>query len=411
MSPPPPDLPFEEKHREIAAAAVAFQRALKAAIDEVFPHEFSARSLGRRLSIDKTLGWQVLQLATATDAPAMLAALPGERGVRKVIDALAAEGVSPEAIAAASASHTTLRRVFANQGTTPREILAIAAGGLDATTQDRHLAKMLQLHFDSTVAIRGEVANATAACWMVTPSRQDPSLATLVSLDMLDGFRTIRPLGPRLVHRGIGVDRSAQSTEWSRLDRMAGDVVFPSLIRNASTPDLGPEVLEAHETPGGILTLADPDRHETDTLTLSFGDLIEAIGPIHATPDQRSAELATKVAMPMRNLWFDVLLDETLPEVEPTAALYFSAMQGVEYGQHAELRRFTGRIDAGWSKTTSLPASSGVDPAWHRNMLEHGAALVDRPLDAFRCYRMHVAYPPSFTRATIRWPLPDRDDA
>ncbi len=40
-------------------------------------------------------------------------------------------------------------------------------------------------------------------------------------------------------------------------------------------------------------------------------------------------------------------------------------------------------------------------------MLEHGAAMIDRPLEAFRCFRMPVAHPPTLTRAVVKWLLPD----
>lgn len=44
-------------------------------------------------------------------------------------------------------------------------------------------------------------------------------------------------------------------------------------------------------------------------------------------------------------------------------------------------------------------------------MLEHGAALIDRPLDAFRCFRMQIAYPPTFTRAVVKWLLPEAPES
>lgn len=44
-------------------------------------------------------------------------------------------------------------------------------------------------------------------------------------------------------------------------------------------------------------------------------------------------------------------------------------------------------------------------------MLEHGAALVDRLLDAFRGFRMRIADLPTFTRAVVRWLLPEAPES
>jgi hypothetical protein len=127
---------------------------------------------------------------------------------------------------------------------------------------------------------------------------------------------------------------------------------------------------------------------------------------MRATPGHRTGEVSVQVACPGRHLYLDVLFDETLPPVEPSAALYFAPTHGVEYGEHAELRRFTGKVEAHFARSTALPAAAKVDPRKHAALLEHAAGLIDRPLEAFRCFRMHVDYPPIATRASVRWLLP-----
>lgn len=407
LSPSRP-LTFEEKHREIAQAAKSLQRALQAALSEVLVGEPGSRSLGRRLGIDKMLASQALRITAASDAPDILSVLPGERGTRTLIEGFQRAGASEATVATIERAVADLQRAFRQVNASPLQVSALAAGARDSTVHDRHLAKMQKLHFESGVALRGEVADAFVVAWFVVPSRRDPSLVSLASLDMTVGRRTTRWLGPRIVHRGISVDPNAEAGEWSAVDRMRGNPI-PSLVASASTPDLGPGIVEAMKGPTGTLVLADPDAHPSRELTLTFAELLEAAGPFHATPTQRTGELSSQVPIPIRQLWFDVLLDRTLPPIEPTAALFFSATLGIEYGEFADLRRFYGKIDAGFMSTTALPASSKVDPQLHAQMLAHGAAMVDRPLDAFRCFRMHIAYPPSPTRAVVRWNLPAAD--
>lgn len=407
MTPPESAQPFIEKHREISAATIALQSALQQALDEIFPTEKSARSIARRLLIDKTLGWQTLRIATSPDPATILAALPGERGFQSLIAALEQQGVSAESIEPLRRASETLWRIFERFGSSPREILAIAAGGLDSQAQRRTLDRMLKVHFESAVAIRGEVAAAQVDTWIVTPSRENPSLATLVALPMLNGLRTIRPLGPRIVFRGASAAANALASEWSSVDAGARGPM-PLVVPEASSPELDRCGLEFKTSPRGPFILADPDRHPAGSVTLGFADMLEGVGSIHRTEQDRTAELTTQLALPVRHFYFDVLFDESIPAVEPTAALYFSAAQGIEHGEFAELRRFTGEIEGRFVRSPALPKSSGVDAERHRALLQHGARLVDRPLEAFRCFRMHIAYPPSYSRAVVRWLLPER---
>jgi hypothetical protein len=408
--PDTPPLTFAEKHREISELATRLQESMRQALSEILPGDVGVRSIGRRLGVDKMLGSQALRIATSPDPAVIVDALPGDRGMKSLLEALAKQEVSSDATTAVSEAWTTLRAYFERHGVSAREISSIASGGLDSEAQRRHFAKMQKLQFESSVAIRGEVLNAHVSAWLVTRSSGDPTQVTLVNATMLDGFRTIRPLGPRLVHRGVAVDRDAEAGEWHRIDEMGRNEI-PSFIPAASTSDLGTNTLQVRSTPTSTMVLADPDAHPASSLTLSFANLIESIGPLHATPGNRTGELSTQLSFPMRHLYLDILFAEDLPPAEPTGALYFTPTYGVEYGEQAELRRFTGKIDAKFVRSTRLPVAAGVDPEKHAAMLEHATSLVDRPLTSFRCFRLHIAYPPSFTRAVVRWMLPEKPGA
>lgn len=404
QSPPTPTT-FDEKHREIARSAELLQSALKQALSEIQVGENSARSLARQLGVDKMLGSQAMRIAAATDTPDILSALPGERGTRTLMEGLKRAGAGANTVAKLESAVVELYRAFEQLNASPLQISAMAAAGRGTAAEQRHLAKMQKLYFESGIALRGEMADAIVVTWFVTPSKKDASLITLASLDMTVGFRTLRWLGPRIVHRGVSVDHDCEAGDWSTVDQMKSNSI-PALVASASTPDIGLGVVEAKRTQSGTLVVADPDAHTSRALTLTFAEKLEAVGPFHATPEQRTGELSSQISFPVRQLYFDVMLDRTLPAIEPTAALFFSATRGVEYGEFADLQRFHGRIDAQFVRSTALPAASKVDSKLHAKMLAHGAAMMDRPLEAFRCFRMHIPYPPSPSRAVVRWNLP-----
>lgn len=398
---------FARKHQEVSQAARSLHESLRGALSEILEGEAGGRSVARRIGVDKMLGWQAHRIATAPDPATIVSALPGERGMALLINALGAAGVSDDAVERVENAAADLRRLFDRSNASRQEIAAIAAGGLDSATQQRHQTKVKRAHFDSTVALRGEVANATVSTWFVTRAKAEPDHLALVSLNMTDGLRTIRPMGPRLVHRGTKVDANAESLDWSRMDASEKPNPIPSLVPGASTPNLDGDTVQVVAKETATLVLADPDLHPDGELTLTFADLIEDVGPGYARPDVPTGQVGVQISIPIRHLYLDVLFDESLPAADPAGALYFAATGHVEYGEHAELRRFNGDTDGRFVRVPTLPKSSKVDPARHAAMLEHGAALIDRPLDAFRCFRLHIAYPPTFTRAVVRWLLPD----
>ena len=412
MTDPTPQTTFAEKYREVSHAALELQSTLQSSLASILPRETSSRGIARRLSLAKMLGWQTQRLVTAPDVPTILSALPGKRGMASLIEAIEREAPSAGSIEAIRKADAALRTLFDRQAASSREIRAIAAGGLDSKAQQRTLARMLKTHFETAVAIRGEVAASEVATWFVTPSKDNPTMASLASLTLMNGLRSIRPQGQRIVHRGFGGAAGVATGDYSSNSPSAlasvADAEENWIVPAASSPRLDQCGLALKSTPQGRFVLADPDQHPDGVLTLGFAGLLEDVGSLYRSPTDRTGEVAAQIATPTRHFCLNVMFDKSMPAVDPAAALYFAPAFGVEHGEHAELRRFTGEIDAGFVRSPALPKSSGVDSEKHLALLEHGARLVDRSLGDFRCYRMQIAYPPTFTRAVVRWLLPEK---
>lgn len=406
MKPQDPSTSFAAKHEEISRAALGIQSAFRRLIQSILPHEPSGRSLARAFGLDKTLGWQVHRVATATDAATVLAALPGRRGVAIFLEAVGARAADPALVDEARRSVEALAAAAERLGVHPREMRAIAAGGLDTAARRRQLERMLAIHHDSAVAIRGEVASTAADAWFVAPSKADPSLATLGALHFIAGLRTLRPLGPRAVYRGASTFRSLE--DWERQRQSPADALrVPWIVPEASSPRLDLGGIEMRHTPNGCLVVADPDRHPDKALTLGFAELIEGIGSLYRTGTDTIGEVSSQLAMPKRHFSLDVLFHRSLPEVEPNPAMYFGASLGAEHGEHRELRRFAGEVEGKFVRSPRVPGLSAPDSARHAHLLAYGARMVGFPLEEFRVFRMRMAHPPAMTRAVVRWLLPD----
>lgn len=399
-----PDRPtsFAAKHEGISTASLRLQAAFRRGILAVLPHEPSGRSLARGLGLDKTLGWRIQRVASAPDAATVLSALPGERGIKLFIAALAAHGADSGIVAEVRREAAALAAATERAGVSHREMRAIAAGGLDSAAERRVMARHLKEHHELSVAIRGEVDTLRVGTWLMVPSRRDPSMATLVNLHFVAGLRTVRPLGSRPVFRAARSWRG--SSEPQTAGRPRGKCpTIPWLVTAASTPNLGPELLQVQESPHGPIVFADPELHPARSLTLGFAETLEEVGPLCRTPSDTTGEVAVSLFTPTRQGMVDVLFHESLPPIEPTASLYFA----VETRQLRELCRFPGEIEGRFVRSMHLPASCGADGELYERLLAHGARLAGHRLDEFRCFRVQLMHPPAYTRLTVRWLLPE----
>jgi hypothetical protein len=180
------------------------------------------------------------------------------------------------------------------------------------------------------------------------------------------------------------------------------------MVTEACSPKIGQDMVEMLETPNGFLVTADPDLHPTRRLTLGFADLIEGIGSLYETETDREAELSMQLVMSMKRLQIDIFLHESLPPIEPQLALYFVGGLGLEHGKHRELRRVAGEFEGRFIRSPGTSIAAQVDGDRYLKLLEHGAEIAGHPLDAFRCFRIPIAYPPTYTRAVVRWLLPTK---
>ena len=393
---------FAAKHEEVSRATLRIQEAFRKGLQAVLPHDLSGRSVARGLGLDKTLGWRAHRVASATDAATVLSGLPGRRATELLIAALAHRGAEEATLAEIRESVAALAAAAERAGVHPREMRAIAAGGLDSAAERKAMARNLKAHHELSVSIRGEFETLRVGAWLMVPSAAKPSMATLANLQFIGGLRTVRPLGARPVFRPAGLWRGSDEPAPAGRSREKNRAI-PWLVPAASSPDLRPGVLALQETPNASIVFADPELHESKSLTLGFAEILEGAGPLERTPHEATGEVAVSLFVPTRQVMIDLLVHESLPPIDPTPSLHFA----VETRQLRELCRFPGEIEGRFVRSTHLPASAGADGELYERLLAHGARLVGRRLDEFRCYRVQMMHPPAYTRLTVRWLLPE----
>ena len=121
-----PPREFRSALSQAETAANALSGAIRAVLDPMLPGSSGARSCGRALGLERTLGWKLWTIAHTSDLATTLKVLPGRRGWTQVAAALAKRGGDPAAIAAMRDAAERLHELLSALKRSPALLRAIA---------------------------------------------------------------------------------------------------------------------------------------------------------------------------------------------------------------------------------------------------------------------------------------------
>jgi len=363
----------------------------------------SSRALGRALSIDKMLAWQAFTIATAHDAGAILAALPGKPGFETVLLALRTAGRDTTAVQAALEA---LDGALDSRHITRGQLRAMAVGGGDADTRRRTEQRLHRQAFKANSAIRGAWIAGRVGTMIVFPGTR-PGLASVTALTLVHGLVRSVAMGPVPIYvplvsvpdgddasRRVGTAKGHPS--WCR-----------ALVPSLSSLPLSPGEVTMIKALGSQAVLVDPDPHRRSAIDLSFAETIQDAGPIRRNEQSREALWFMPVTLPMEMAVLDVLVHRSLGEVAPSAHQYFTPTPSQLPVDHPELLRYPVELEAGWVRSARLPRRIAAATGTYERLLEHGATISGTALRDFRHYRVQQEHPPVPTSLVVRWQLPE----
>ena len=79
---------FHERFTAISAVARELQAVVREMATNLFPVDASVRRIGRRLDLRVNLAWKFGRMLRAEEVPEIVAAIPGGRGRRTLLEAL-----------------------------------------------------------------------------------------------------------------------------------------------------------------------------------------------------------------------------------------------------------------------------------------------------------------------------------
>lgn len=394
---------------ELDGAAADLRRSLRAAIERVLPEgvALSSRSCAEALSLDKTLGWACVRIATVADVSATLGSLPGRPGWAKVVRGLRRAKCPDDLVAAADASFTAIYERMTSRGLDRETIRSIAAGRLDNRGQADKEAVLRRKQYESARLLWGVSREASISANLVAPSRDDPSQVDTVQLEFSHDLRRHRIGPPWSLYAGVytvpHAGPGSKAISGGSLDPESG---CPLMLEFTSNGAFGSELLGVLSGPRWICEFADrsPKRH--GPLQAAFGEVTRGVGSPWQEGDAPPVSVGRPMGMPTAITVFDVMLHREIQlATQPFAALYATIAHDPHRHQWPDRTRLPMATETEVVDRPALPDSLRTLSAKYRKMLAVGAAALGAAVGDFVIHRTVMLHQPIPTTMVVRFNL------
>jgi len=390
-----PSIDFRSARQRAETSARALATATRTALGTLLQESGGARSCGRSLGLERTLGWKLWTVAQSSDLSTLLRALPGRRGWIQIVSALRSRGPVPEAAHGVQVAAEQLLALVGELQRSPALLRAIGGGALDrAVDRDRMVSarrkarraneRVYGLHADlatvhALLAPEAATRRVTLACAAVfegvvrsRPGMPWPIYARLATLDTRKGTRAL----------GTPVDAK------SPLAPVVAELSSPGALRGA--------LRTGAREDGAFLEIADLPAGDRTPMRIATGEFIRGASlRVRGRPDPVHLRLGSY--LPADLLALQVLVHRSLSlSTAPSAWLCGTPLSIRSLEGWTEESRLPLESECERISTAELGQGCGAAGSTSLDLLRRTASAIGHPLDAFDAYQVRVPFPPLF---------------
>jgi hypothetical protein len=401
---------FHERFTAISAVARELQAVVREMATNLFPVDASVRRIGRRLDLRVNLAWKFGRMLRAEEVPEIVAAIPGGRGRRTLLEALESARIDASLLARLREAFERFDQVCESLGIESTE-LAVMAGGDPAGGQAaQQLERAARQVSESYEQLRGHRIDLLLNGMIALPSSEHPGRLDLAVYELRHGITRLRPGGPIRVHDPLWVRDEA---DHERPDDLQ------SLVREASTPDLGDDEILVERGENSVVVYVDPRLDRTSPITVGFMQVIRNIGSILRPAETNRVRRMGHIVSsnPTRQVVVESFQHHSIPPpVDPMGSVDFVFTPGARMESTVAHDRIPLRPKVEADLRLTLPKSMETARVHHRALVEAAvrkAGFDLAVLDELRGMRLQMDHPIPSTAITLSWSAPEEfeDDA
>lgn len=360
--------------------------------------------------IHRKLAWQISRVAYDQDPFTAARHMPTEKGVQLLIRTARDRGVEPgtlDAVEKAAAAFEDLVEAYGGD----RSAIDLLLSACSATQDDEEAARWRQQAFVGNSFIWGAQCRTLHSVIVQFPSVSKDGYFDMAQVRSLVGFRLNKPhthwvVGQSAIVAG-GV--SSQATRVREPIDPEGALGGAPVMRAHCRGDLPQFVRRENPDAGLIDDLLIPTAVGLKgERTIVTGEVIRALAPAYATPEDSFAHFGVGVRTPAESLVFDQFVHKSLFVGVSRESRVFSDLNSpVACDDSDRLEPSPAVQDLGMGLTRSQCRDVPGYARLLRDVFDH---LRQNP-DDFHLRRITMAYPPMPATVMIRHELPDRDAA
>lgn len=380
------------------AIFTALRGTLRATLDRVLPSDYSARSLGRYLEVDRMTAWRCWTIAHVADPAQALRAMPGGRAWPSLLSRLAKRGATAEEVAAIRREVERFEVLVQERSLDRQALKTIAAGAPGSERERAAIVAARRSASRGATSLYGIHAKTMLVAVLLAPGRPGDTLVS-ATLGIIDGLRRLRPGAPWPIMQHSVTSGSARGGARRAGPGKAGSL--PTLLRDASTPGIAEHELTEQADPRGVTVVSLGDLREEHRggirVTAADSNRVGRFGDDEVEP----FELSISFLFPADLAVVDLLVHRDLARhTDPVASLI-----GTPIGPHNfEQARLASRLplESAFRSIEAGVAShrmKAATEAYAAGLLE-ACKRLRRDLDEFEAFRFELPYPPAFAAAS-----------
>ncbi len=385
---------FQEVRRTLGELLAA------SGLDPTEPQE-----MARRLKVSRNLTWKISKVVCGRDLFEALQHLPGDEGLEILVKAARQAGAGEESAERVRVAQRELDRLVEIH-TGDRATLDLILDNMGGAGSAERLEQSRKLAYRGNSGVWGVQAKARMSTLIMMPAKSNPDLIDAAQVGGIIDFRRLRPnvCWPLFRPRLYTSDGELRPMVEEAIDPAFAGAEGPKLMSEFCTPmPLG--LRRVPEGKSFFFELEETAIGNTGSITCFIGTVLRAVGPIHRSGDELTADFSAQISMPAEMLQLDICLHRSLDVWGHPESFLFGQLHGTE----PRVQPY--RIPVG-ERAEMLP---GVPPLIHSTVMGNYERLMAYTFERlgwaqreFRVFRLMLRYPPMHSTAVMRFTLPER---
>ena len=392
---------YADARSELSASVRRLSAELRECLEAVLPTLDGARACGRALGLKRQLGWSAYTVATSSDLPSVLAALPRRAGWAMIMDGLRAARCPERKVKLLAGAVDEVMRSIDPGRMSKAMLRSLAAGRLDSSRQTAALLRARRAMREAASRIYGVRCAAQVGTFVLGPAHAD-GWVNVVTWVLHEGLERLRP-GPPVALKWLA---QAWHPAWkdTRSSRPLGASARHGwLVADLSTPGAWERYLRIQPGAlGPVVYFETGAEFRTKPVRTVFAELLERGGTVGSSDDM--VDLHVTPLIPTRLCVFEVWIHRSLRVItEPAASLRETPHLTISGAEAVDMVPLPLEAQATSIAEPTLPSELSSANAAHAEMLTRAAKALGAAPSDFVGHRVVVPDPPTGASVSLRW--------